>query len=106
MMDLDSFSKAKDMIFPRDILVGHDTLPQVSRMCDDFNFRKVGMIITGDATYKSAGKAVEEYMKEGLKHDPTTTKAIVVQLFPEDLTAHEAMEFAKNHFLSSHKADE
>ena len=65
MMDLDSFSKAKDMIFPRDILVGHDTLPQVSRMCDDFNFRKVGMIITGDATYKSAGKAVEEYMKDG-----------------------------------------
>ena len=64
-MDYDSFSKAKDMIFPRDILVGHDTLPQVSRMCDDFNFRKCGMIITGDATYRSAGKAVEEFMKDG-----------------------------------------
>ena len=64
-MDFDSFSKAKDMIFPRDILVGHDTLPQVSRMCDDFNFRKAGMIITGDSTYVSAGKAVEEYMKDG-----------------------------------------
>ena len=45
-------------------------------------------------------------MKEGLKHDPTTTKAIVVQLFPEDLTAHEAVEFAKNHFLSSHQTEE
>lgn len=50
--------------------------------------------------------AFEKYMKEGLKHDPTTTKAIVVQLFPEDLTAHEAVEFAKNHFLSSHQTEE
>lgn len=65
MIDYDSFSKAKDMIFPRDILVGHDTLSQVARMCEDFNFRKSGMIITGDSTYKSAGKAVEEYMKDG-----------------------------------------
>lgn len=65
MMDYENFSKAKDMIFPRDILVGHDTLPQVARMCDDFSFRKAGIIITGDQTYASAGKLVEEYMKDG-----------------------------------------
>ncbi|MCQ2086192.1 MAG: iron-containing alcohol dehydrogenase, partial [archaeon] len=62
MADSDSFSKAKDMIFPRDILVGHDILPRIAQMCSDFSFRNVGMIITGCQTYRSAGKFIEECM--------------------------------------------
>ncbi|MCQ2056369.1 MAG: NAD(P)-dependent glycerol-1-phosphate dehydrogenase [archaeon] len=50
------------MIFPRDILIGHDTLSRIAQMCSDFNFRNVGMIITGCQTYRSAGKFVEECM--------------------------------------------
>lgn len=65
MIECNSFSKAKGMIFPRDILVGHGTLPRISEMCEDFHFGKYGMIVTGDETYKSAGKLVEEYMNDG-----------------------------------------
>lgn len=62
MIDLASFSKAKSMIFPRDVLVGHGTLPKITDMCKGFNFRGSGMIVTGGQTYNSAGKLVEEYM--------------------------------------------
>lgn len=65
MTDDGTFSKAKDMIFPRNILVGHGSLPQIARMCSDFKFMKQGIIITGDSTYKAAGREIEEYMTDG-----------------------------------------
>ncbi len=60
----DGFSKNKGMVFPRNVLVGHGTISQISGMCDDFGFRKTGMIVTGDKTYQAAGKITEEYMKD------------------------------------------
>lgn len=65
IIETSDFSKTKGMVFPRNVLIGHDTLPQIVEMCDDFNFRSVGMIVTGESTYKSAGKMVEEYMTDG-----------------------------------------
>ena len=64
MIETVDFSKTKGMVFPRNVLIGHNTLPQVADMCDDFNFRSVGMMITGNSTYKSAGKLVEEYVTD------------------------------------------
>lgn len=60
----DSFSKAKGMIFPRNVLVGHDTLKEVGNMCNDFFSEKRCAIITGDKTYKSAGRTIEEYLTD------------------------------------------
>lgn len=64
MIETVDFAKTKGMVFPRNVLIGHNTLPQIADMCDDFNFRSVGMMITGDATYKTAGKKTEEYVTE------------------------------------------
>lgn len=61
----EKFSKSKGMVFPRNLLVGHDVLPEVAKMCDSFRFEKNGAIITGNKTYKSAGKLVEEYATDG-----------------------------------------
>ncbi len=61
------------MVFPRKILVGHDTLHQIAGMCDEFYFSKNGMIVTGDTTYSVAGKLVEEYMSDG-KYDVSVFK--------------------------------
>jgi len=58
------FEKSKGMIFPRNVLLGHDILDQVVDVCDDFNFIKSGVIITGDDTYKAAGKDVQCFMEE------------------------------------------
>lgn len=64
MVDDIDFLKAKSMVFPRDILVGHDTLPRIADMCDSFDFDDTGLIVTGEQTYKSAGKAVEDYVQD------------------------------------------
>ncbi|MFA6803015.1 MAG: NAD(P)-dependent glycerol-1-phosphate dehydrogenase [Candidatus Methanomethylophilaceae archaeon] len=61
-MKMDDFTKAKDMIFPRDVLIGHDTLPEIAKMCDGLNFADCGMIVSGENTYKSAGRIVNDYM--------------------------------------------
>jgi len=58
------FEKSKGMIFPRNVLLGHDILDQVVEVCDDFNFIKTGVIITGDDTYEAAGKDVQCFMEE------------------------------------------
>lgn len=58
----DLFSKAKGMIFPRNVLVGHDTLKEVGAMCNDFFKDKRCAIITGDKTYRTAGRQTEQYL--------------------------------------------
>lgn len=62
--DNEDFCKAKGMIFPRNVLVGHNILPQVGEICDSFDFGKNGIMITGDNTYETAGKTVEDFMRE------------------------------------------
>lgn len=66
----DTFTKVKGMEFPRNVLIGHDILGEVVTLSDSLNFLKNGMIITGDQTYKSAGKKVEEIMTDA-KYDIT-----------------------------------
>jgi len=61
---MSDFEKSKGMIFPRNVLLGHDILDQVVGVCDDFKFIKTGVIITGDDTYKAAGKDVKCFMEE------------------------------------------
>ncbi|MCL2607932.1 MAG: NAD(P)-dependent glycerol-1-phosphate dehydrogenase [Methanomassiliicoccaceae archaeon] len=58
------FEKSKGMVFPRNVLLGHNILEQVTEVCDDFRFPRTGMIITGDDTYKAAGKDVQCFMEE------------------------------------------
>jgi len=64
----DDFERAKRMIFPRSVLLGHDILDQVVNVCEEFKFPRSGLIVTGDDTYKAAGKTVQEYMKDA-KYD-------------------------------------
>jgi len=63
-VNMDDFERAKGMIFPRNVLLGHDILGQVVDVCDDFKFPKTGLIVTGDTTYKAAGRTVQQYMED------------------------------------------
>lgn len=58
----DTFNKIKGMEFPRNVLIGHGILNDVVHLCDNLKFLKNGMIITGDQTYKTAGKIVEDLL--------------------------------------------
>lgn len=59
------FTKSREMVFPRSILVGHEMLPRVVDMSESLGFSGPGIIITGESTYKSAGRDVEDFMTEG-----------------------------------------
>ncbi len=61
---MDEFTKAKQMDFPRSVLIGHDVLLQTADLCKSLQFGKNGLIITGDNTYKAAGKTVEELLSD------------------------------------------
>ena len=61
---MNDFDRSKGMIFPRNVLLGHDILGHVADVCDDFMLPRTGMIITGGDTYKAAGKDVHDHMEE------------------------------------------
>ncbi|MDR0791508.1 MAG: NAD(P)-dependent glycerol-1-phosphate dehydrogenase [Methanomassiliicoccaceae archaeon] len=61
---MNGFDKSKGVVFPRNVLLGHDVLGSVVEVCDDFRFPKTGMMITGDSTYSAAGKDIRQLMEE------------------------------------------
>jgi glycerol-1-phosphate dehydrogenase [NAD(P)+] len=61
---MSTFNRSRGVIFPRNVLLGHNILGQVAGVCDDFRFPETGMIVTGDATYKAAGKEVLDIMED------------------------------------------
>lgn len=61
---IDTFSKVRGMEFPRNVLIGHDILGDVVQLCQDLNFLSDGMMITGEQTFKTAGRKVDELMTD------------------------------------------
>ncbi|MDR2866378.1 MAG: NAD(P)-dependent glycerol-1-phosphate dehydrogenase [Methanomassiliicoccaceae archaeon] len=61
---MDDFDKYRGVIFPRNLLLGHNILGKVAEVCDDFRFPDTGIIVTGDDTYKAAGRDVQISMEE------------------------------------------
>ncbi|MEM0449167.1 MAG: NAD(P)-dependent glycerol-1-phosphate dehydrogenase [Methanomassiliicoccales archaeon] len=62
-MDEGDFTKARSMLFPRNVLVGHGVIEQVPQVCKDFNLSGTALIITGDKTIKVAGELILDGLK-------------------------------------------
>ncbi|MCL2712480.1 MAG: NAD(P)-dependent glycerol-1-phosphate dehydrogenase [Methanomassiliicoccaceae archaeon] len=60
---MSGFDKSKGVVFPRNVLLGHNILCRAVEVCDDFRFPKTGIMITGDETYKAAGREVRDDME-------------------------------------------
>ena len=58
------FKKAKSMVFPRQVLAGHNVLPRIPEMCRDFNLGGSCIIVTGKTTGPIAAKPVSDYLTE------------------------------------------
>jgi len=56
------FLKAKMVEFPRNVIAGHDVLPEVRNVCMNIHSGKVGTMITGQNTFKAAGQATVSYL--------------------------------------------
>ena len=69
---LDSpFGKARGMVFPRVVLVGHGVLADLGSTCRQFDFPDRGVVITGPKTAELAGYRATEILKES-KFDAST----------------------------------
>ncbi|HTT16037.1 MAG TPA: NAD(P)-dependent glycerol-1-phosphate dehydrogenase [Thermoplasmata archaeon] len=57
-----TFGKAKGMVFPRTVLVGHGVLEELAPTCRQFGFASVGTVITGTKTAELAGHRATEIL--------------------------------------------
>jgi len=83
------FGKAKGMVFPRVVLIGHGVIDDLPETCRQFDFPPAGAVITGPKTAELAGnRAAELLNKDGfrvatiLAHEATDSEV--------DRVAHEA----------------
>ncbi|MDI3482203.1 MAG: glycerol-phosphate dehydrogenase [Candidatus Methanomethylophilaceae archaeon] len=63
-MTEDFFKRAKAMVFPRNVIVGHDVIEDVAKVCRDFDLSGTGLVVTGNETIKVAGRHVLDLMME------------------------------------------
>jgi glycerol-1-phosphate dehydrogenase [NAD(P)+] len=57
------FGKAKGMVFPRVVLVGHGVLEDLAPTCRQFGFVEGGAVVTGPKTAELAGNRATELLK-------------------------------------------
>ncbi len=56
------FAKAKGMVFPRTVLVGHGVIDELGAMCRQFGFPARGAVVTGPKTAELAGNRAAEIL--------------------------------------------
>src|SRR5271157_6444179 len=59
------FGKAKGMVFPRIVLVGHGVLDELATTCRQFGFPRRGAVVTGPKTVEIAGRRATTILQEG-----------------------------------------
>lgn len=61
------FDKSKWMQLPRDVVIGHDAIVQIPRVCEDLGLGSSVLIITGSGTRKIAGDRVSQLLGDSYK---------------------------------------
>jgi glycerol-1-phosphate dehydrogenase [NAD(P)+] len=69
------FGKAKGMVFPRIVLVGHGVIDELAATCRQFDFPSQGAVITGPKTAELAGNRAAEI----LRHDGFEVTTVIAQ---------------------------
>jgi glycerol-1-phosphate dehydrogenase [NAD(P)+] len=62
-MEEGDFTKARSMVFPRNVLVGHGVIRMVPQVCRDFALSGTALVVAGQKTQKAAGETVEEVLR-------------------------------------------
>lgn len=77
------FDKSKWMQLPRDVVVGHDVISQITKVCEDLALGSSVLIITGSGTKKIAGERVEELLAENWQTETFVTSRISPEVIRE-----------------------
>jgi glycerol-1-phosphate dehydrogenase [NAD(P)+] len=59
-MDEGDFTRARSMLFPRNVLAGHGVIEQVPQVCKDFSLSGTALIVAGDKTKRVAGDIIAD----------------------------------------------
>lgn len=62
-MEEGDFTRARSMVFPRQVLAGHGVIEMVPLVCKDFALNGTALIVAGEKTVRAAGDAVADGMK-------------------------------------------
>ena len=62
--NMQRFTKSKTMIFPREIIVGHNTTQQIAELCDRLGRRKSALIVADKKTKKLSGEDIFKQLKK------------------------------------------
>ncbi len=61
-MNESEFTKARSMLFPRNVLAGHKVIDSIPEVSEDFDLHGTAVIITGEKTKEVAGEIVADYL--------------------------------------------
>jgi glycerol-1-phosphate dehydrogenase [NAD(P)+] len=64
-MDEGDFNKARSILFPRNVLLGHGVLSQIPNMCKDFGLSGTALVVTGSKTKNVAADIVSSGLQDG-----------------------------------------
>lgn len=73
------FDKSKWMQLPRDVVIGHDALQQIPRVCEDLRLGRSVLVITGKNTKDLAGGQVRDLLADGYSASIHTTAEISLE---------------------------
>ncbi|HOK27997.1 MAG TPA: iron-containing alcohol dehydrogenase [Methanomassiliicoccaceae archaeon] len=64
-MDEGDFTKARSIIFPRNVLVGHGVLGQIPEVCKEFGLSGTALLVTGPKTKDVASEKIKMRLDDG-----------------------------------------
>ena len=59
---MERFTKSKTMIFPREIIVGHNTTSQIAELCNRISDSKNVLIVADKKTKKLSGEEIKKIL--------------------------------------------
>jgi glycerol-1-phosphate dehydrogenase [NAD(P)+] len=87
------FDKSRWMQLPRDVVIGHDVLPQIPAVCEDLNFGSSALIISGKSTMDLAGDRVRGFLDDRYDVRIFTAETISPSVIREGEAAAESVDF-------------
>ena len=63
-MDEGDFTKARSILFPRDVLAGHGVLGQIPEVCREFGLKGTVLLVTGPKTRNIASEIISNRLSE------------------------------------------
>ncbi|MGA2104913.1 NAD(P)-dependent glycerol-1-phosphate dehydrogenase [Methanoregula sp.] len=87
------FDKSKWMQLPRDVVIGHDVLGQITPVCTDLKMGRSALLISGKHTMEKAGETVRDLLSRSVTVKVFLADEISPKIIEEGERAAEGMDF-------------